>query len=150
MKILTIFSLFLVFITQGFSSSLGFKSFETTFKSSLGVYKLEKNSHRNCSDGQLRAIKDDFKNGFRLGQSIYFGPFDELSQVEKLRSGCKMTTHFIFSKNSIKERTLYENCKEQTGKIKTASEKQLIIDKKLIHYQVKDSDYKCHFKRIRK
>ena len=104
-----------------------------------GVYEVKKGSDDMCSGGDLKAVGGDITQGFRLGQAIFFGPFNDLS-VEKLSDGCEIKSEYKFSENSIEEKRVASGCKNMQ-----TSTKLMTLGKKEITFEISESSFKCTF-----
>ena len=139
-KLITILILLCNFELQASSEgTLTNHAFFKNLSQQFGLYEVKKGSDAMCTGGEFKAVGGDTTQGLRLGQSIFFGPFDDLS-VEKLSAGCEIKREYKFSENSIEEKTIASGCKDME-----TSTKLMTLGKKEITFEISESNFKCTF-----
>lgn len=115
-------------------------------KNKSGEYKLEKKSHAKCSDGELTFVDENQEKGFRLGQNIFIGPFDDL-EIEKTEDGCKVERTYSFQKDAVVETVKIFSCPDSLKKNEAQSTKTLSVSGDTVSFEIKETQFVCHFSR---
>lgn len=113
-------------------------------KAKSGEYKLEKKSHAKCHEGELTFVDENQEKGFRLGQNIFIGPFDDI-EIENTEDGCKVERAYTFEKNAVVEIVKIFSCPEALKKNEAQSTKKLSIKDNTVTFEIKETQFLCVF-----
>jgi hypothetical protein len=113
-----------------------------------GNYQVSKGSNKNCQEGMLTGVKGSFKNGFRLGQQIYFGPMNEKMEKET-KTSCRVENKFKYDANQITQITELSRCPGEFKKDEGTSTSVLTINGSQVNYTIQESGFKCTFKKLK-
>lgn len=124
------------------------KSFLDVAKKYVGEYEVIKSNSRFCDSGTLAFLNSSKpKDGLRIGQTIFFGPFSKEKQIEKTSDGCKSTSRYKFENNKVTQFSEIIECPKNFKKLEAKSTQVLSFSDEQVSYHSVESKIKCIFKR---
>ena len=108
-----------------------------------GVYKVLSGSDPRChEEARLTFVMKSRNKGFRLGQRIFFGPFNRLETAVNPLS-CQYDSLFIFTLNSVTKTNKTHHCPKERKNEEAISTSTFSFEKNQIIFKIKESKYKC-------
>ncbi len=111
-----------------------------------GFYQPTDKSSPSCEEGELVFVSKNSEKGFRIGQKLFFGPFDDTA-TEVADDSCNIDKVFTFTENSLSQTTKIHRCPASLKAQEVTAVKTITFSKDQIIYEIKDSKVKCVFKK---